>query len=121
QGTCSSETRSRLVATVRRVLGLDVDPAPLERLAATDRKLRPTALALRGMRPPRFVGLFETFASVLPFQQVSLDAGVAIVGRLVERFGKQLEHDGRRFRAFPTSCAVADARLDALRKCGLSA
>jgi len=31
-------------------------------------------LALRGMRPPRFVGLFEAFANVMPFQQLSLDA-----------------------------------------------
>ena len=52
--------------------------------------LRPTALALRGMRPPRFAELFEAFANVVPFQQLSLDAGVAIVGRLVERFGERL-------------------------------
>ena len=45
---------------------------------------------------------------------------MAIVGRLVERFGKSLEHDGRRFHAFPTAQVIAEARLDALRECGLS-
>ncbi|HYH97222.1 DUF488 family protein [Hyalangium sp.] len=120
QGNLSTATREALGQTMRRMLGLEVDPEPLQRLAEAQRRLVPTALALRGMRPPRFAELFEAFANVVPFQQVSLDAGVAIVGRLVERFGKSLEHDGRRFHAFPTAQALAEARLDALRACGLS-
>jgi DNA-3-methyladenine glycosylase II len=60
------------------------------------------------------------FANVVPFQQLSLDAGLAIVGRLVERFGKHLEHGGRRFQAFPTAHAIAGSRLATLRGCGLS-
>jgi 3-methyladenine DNA glycosylase/8-oxoguanine DNA glycosylase len=120
-GDLSAAARSELEQTLRRVLGLDVDPGPLQRLAEAERALRPTALALRGMRPPRFAEWFEAFANVVPFQQVSLDAGMAIVGRLVERFGKHLEHGGHRFHAFPTSDAVAAARLAALQECGLSA
>lgn len=119
-GDPSTGARRRLARTLRKVLGLDVDPVPLQRLVEADRKLRRTALALRGMRPPRFAEWFETFANVVPFQQVSLDAGVAIVGRLVERFGQHVEQSGRRFHAFPTARAVAEARLEALRKCGLS-
>jgi len=113
--------RSGLEETLRKVLGLDVDPEPLQRLVDADRRLRPTARTLRGMRPPRSAGWFEAFANVVPFQQLSLDAGLSIVGRLVERFGEVLEHRGRRFRAFPAARAVAEARLAALRACGLSA
>ena len=65
---------------------------------------------------PRFRGVRER----RPFQQLSLDAGVAIVSRLVERFGKRLEHEGRGFYAFPKAQAIADARIEALRACGLS-
>jgi DNA-3-methyladenine glycosylase II len=119
-GAPSSASRGALGQTVRKILGLDVDPEPLQRLAASERRLRSTALALRGMRPPRFPELFEAFANVVPFQQLSLDAGVIIVGRLVERFGVSLEHEGRRFHAFPTAGAVARASLQALRACGLS-
>ncbi len=119
-GDLSTVTRHELAQTLRKVLGLDVDPIPMQRLLETDRKLRPTALALRGMRPPRFAEWFETFANVVPFQQVSLDAGVAIVGRFVERFGKHLKQNGRRFYAFPSAQAVAEARLEMLRSCGLS-
>lgn len=109
-----------LAAALRRVLGLDLDPAPLQRVLA-DRQLRHATSALRGMRPPRFLGWFEAFANVVPFQQVSLDAGAAIVARLVERLGGSIERDGRRFYAFPTASAVAAARLPTLRACGLSA
>ena len=105
---------------VRRILGLDVDPAPLRRRAEAEVRLAATALALRGMRPPRFAGLFEAFASVVPFQQLSLDAGIAIVGRLVERFGMALEHGDRTFHAFPEADVVAGARIDSIGRCGLS-
>jgi len=120
-GDLLAAERSELEQTLRKVLGLDMDPRPLQRLAEAERALHPTALALRGMRPPRFAGWFETFANVVPFQQLSLDAGLTIVGRLVERFGRHLEHGGRRFHAFPTALAIARARLEALRQCGLSA
>ena len=120
RGSLSASTRTTVERTVRKMLGLDVDPEPLQALAEAERRLRPTALALRGMRPPRFAELFEAFVNVVPFQQVSLDAGVAIVGRLVERFGASLEHEGRRFYALPTARVIAEARLDVLRKCGLS-
>lgn len=118
-GDCAAaQAESRVL--VRRMLGLDVDPAPLRRRAEAVAASRATCRALRGMRPPRFATLFEAFASVIPFQQLSLDAGTAIVARLVTRFGRQLVLEGRRFHAFPTARRIADARLDSLRACGLS-
>jgi 3-methyladenine DNA glycosylase/8-oxoguanine DNA glycosylase len=120
-GSASSATHRAAEMVLRRILGLDVNPQPLQRLVETERALRPTGLALRGMRPPRFASLFEAFARVVPFQQLSLDAGVAIVARIVTRFGESLEHDGRRYYAFPTARAVAATRLESLQACGLSA
>ncbi len=113
-------TLPRIRRTLRRVLGLDVDPQPFQRLAEREPALRVIALALRGMRPPRFVDLFETFARVVPFQQMSLEAGVAITGRLIERFGERIESGGRRFYAFPTAQRIAHAGSMTLRACGLS-
>lgn len=119
-GDPSADTRRRLADTVHTMLGLDVDPAPLQRAAARVPRLRPTAQALRGMRPPRFPTLFDTFANVVPFQQLSIDAGLAIVTRLVARFGERVEHGGRRFASYPAASSVAGARLPALLACGLS-
>jgi 3-methyladenine DNA glycosylase/8-oxoguanine DNA glycosylase len=111
---------TRVEQLARGMLGLDVDPAPLRRRAEAEPRLAATARALRGMRPPRFAGLFEAFASVVPFQQLSLDAGIAIVSRLVERFGMALEHGNRTYHAFPEADVVAGARIDSLGRCGLS-
>jgi DNA-3-methyladenine glycosylase II len=119
-GAPSAATRRSIAQTVTKMLGLAVDPMPLHAAATRLAALRPTALALRGMRPPRFASLFETFGCVVPFQQLSLDAGAAIVGRLVERFGERLVLGGRAFQAFPTASAVASARLPALLACGFS-
>ncbi len=102
-GNPSAEARRGLGRTLRKMLGLDVDPEPFRCLAIAEPTLRPTARALRGMRPPRFATLFEAFANVVPFQQLSLESGVAIVGRLVEHFGESLKHGGRCFHAFPTA------------------
>jgi DNA-3-methyladenine glycosylase II len=121
EGPGGAGVRKQLEAALRRVLGLDLDPGRLQRVAGADARLRPTVLALRGMRPPRFPDFFEAFANVLPFQQLSLSSGVAITGRLVQRFGESLEHRGRRFHAFPTARSIALARPADLRACGLSA
>jgi 3-methyladenine DNA glycosylase/8-oxoguanine DNA glycosylase len=120
-GKAPARTRAKVEQTLRIVLGLDVDPEPLARLAESEPSLQPEGAALRGMRPPRFADLFEAFANVIPFQQVSLDAGIAVVGRLVKRYGKTLDHDGEQRHAFPTAETIARARMDALRACGLSA
>jgi DNA-3-methyladenine glycosylase II len=109
-----------VTATLRRVLGLDVVPAFLHFPVRIDGPLRSTVVALRGMRPPRFADLFESFVNVIPFQQLSLDAGVSIVGRLVQRFGQPVEHSGRRYYASPGAGTIAAARLEQLRACGLS-
>lgn len=119
-GNPTAAARQGIGLTLRKVLGLDIDPEPFQRLAAAEPTLRAMARALRGMRPPQFGDLFETFANVVPFQQLSLEAGVAIVGHLVERFGESLKYGSRRFQAFPTARAIAEARLTALRACGLS-
>jgi DNA-3-methyladenine glycosylase II len=119
-GAPSADTRRNLEQTIRKMLGLAVDPGPLQAAAGHLRALRSTALALRGMRPPRFATLWDSFAQVVPFQQLSLDAGAAIIRRLVERFGEQLTHGDRSFASFPTASAVAGARLSALLACGLS-
>lgn len=109
-----------LTATVRGMLGLDVPSPPTAWLIEMEPRLAPVATTLHGFRPPCFPTLFETFAAVIPFQQLSLDAGTAIIGRLVKAFGASLTHDDQRWFTFPTPEAIAAASPEALRATGLS-
>jgi DNA-3-methyladenine glycosylase II len=85
-----------------------------------DPRLQAVVATLRGLKPPRFPTLFEAIANVIPFQQVSLAAGDAVVGRLVDRFGERLHLGDRTYEAFPRPEPLAASDVDALRDLGLS-
>lgn len=119
-GPVCSQTREAVSSMLTRMLGLDVDPAPFFAMAQSHTRLRQAAEALRGLRPPRFPTLFEAFANVIPFQQVSLAAGVAVVGRIVLRYGQHLNLNSGVYYAFPTPEDLVYADLGELRDLGLS-
>lgn len=119
-GPISPRTQEQLGATVQRLLGPAVDIAPFYRAARRDPRLQAATASLRGLKPPRFLTLFETIANVIPFQQVSLAAGDAVVGRLVDRFGERLRLGDRVYDAFPQPERVAAVEVAALRDVGLS-
>lgn len=119
-GPISPQTREQLGVTVQHLLGSAVDVAPFYRVARRDPRLQAAIASLRGLKPPRFPTLFETIANVIPFQQVSLAAGDAVVGRLVERFGERLRLGDRVYDAFPRPERIAAVDITALRDVGLS-
>ncbi|MCC6174201.1 MAG: DNA-3-methyladenine glycosylase 2 [Chloroflexi bacterium] len=119
-GGVSDGAAAGLVATIRWMLGLDAPPAPTAWLEEIEPRLAPVTHALQGFRTPCFPTLFETCAAVIPFQQLSLDAGTAIVGRMIERFGQSLTVAGQRWFSFPTPESIASAPPDELHATGLS-
>lgn len=116
----SARDRAQAARLVQQMLGLDLDTAGAQRRAEAEPALRETARALRGMRSPRYPDLFETFANVIPFQQVSLEAGMSVVAHLIHRFGERLTVDGSTYHLFPRAEIVACARMASLRACGMS-
>ncbi|HWV39631.1 MAG TPA: AlkA N-terminal domain-containing protein [Vulgatibacter sp.] len=119
-GRPSAALRRELAATTRRLLGLDVDPSPIEERLRRTAGLRDLATALRGMRPPCFATLLEGFGRTVPYQQLSLDAGSSLTARMMERFGESVEHEGRRYFAFPAAARLAAAAEDDFRALGFS-
>ncbi len=114
------ERQATIETCVRRSLGLDVDLAPLDTLLARDPVLGPLAQQLSGMRPPRFLSLWETFVQVIPFQQVSLAAGMTMVNRLALSYGPRVRFEGEEYVGAPLIERILGCGTAELRACGLS-
>lgn len=106
---------------LRRLLGLDVDVTPVETLLAREPVLGPLSRRLSGLRPPRFLNLWETFVQVIPFQQVSLAAAMTMVNRLSLAYGPRVRFDGEEYVGAPVLDHVRRAPEAELRACGISA
>ena len=120
--TTLSDARQAMVETnLRRLLGLDVDLASLEALLASDLILGPLAQRLVGLRPPRFLSLWETFVQVIPFQQVSLAAAMTMVNHLTLAFGPRMRFESTEYLGAPALEGVLHSAEVDLRACGLSA
>jgi 3-methyladenine DNA glycosylase/8-oxoguanine DNA glycosylase len=119
-GPVCEETMSGIAGMVRWMLGLDAAPVPDAALVEREPRLGPVLDRLRGFRPPAFPDLFTTCVGVLPYQQLSLDAGTAILGRLVERFGPSLWADGEQWFDFPPTEVIIEAPEAELAGVGLS-
>jgi DNA-3-methyladenine glycosylase II len=128
-------------ARLRRMLGLGVDLAPFVLRARRIPEVAPLVPLAHGFRPPRFASLHEAFAAVVLFQQVSLAAAIAILGRLVAALATPVALDAGASSSgppphaggeatsppaivhlypFPSAETIADAPEALLREAGLS-
>ncbi len=82
--------RQRLETTVRGLLGVDVDLTRFHEMAATDPKLSYLGNSVRGLHPPRYSSLFEALTNAITCQQITLTAGLRILGRLAATCGARL-------------------------------
>lgn len=115
-GTPVPSVERELTGRVRRTLGLDRDVSAFWREAREIPGLADLAHRMRGMRPPRFSGLLEAILSTVPFQQMSLDAGMAVFVRFLER----VQPEGAPAPVFPRPDALAKAPASAWDGVGLS-
>jgi DNA-3-methyladenine glycosylase II len=112
---------ARLLALVRRMLGVEVDLTGFYRSASRIRWLHSVVLRMRGVKPPRHPTLWEACVNAIAFQQVSVAAASAIVRRVIVELGEPLERHGTRLYRFPGVACVQGARDAQLRAAGLSA
>ena len=116
-----SYTASRELANLlTRTLGLQVDLTALQEVFARDERLAPLMERVAGMKPPRFESLWVTLLGIVPFQQVSLDAGTAILNRLLEQLGPSITFEGREYYTYPSVERFLTCDTEILRTCGLS-
>ena len=101
-----------IVATVRRWLDLDADPAAVAAALRADPLLAPLVAARPGLRILGSTDGFETVVLTVLGQQVSLAAARTFAGRLVAAFGRPAPEG---FTAFPEPGDIADADPARLR------
>jgi DNA-3-methyladenine glycosylase II len=112
---------ARAVALVRRMLGVDRDLRNFEKKVAKVPWLRALAGRMRGLKPPRYPTLWETCVNAIVFQQISLSAAGAIMGRIVRELGTPATFEDIELRTFPAFASFATCGDGALRGFGLSA
>ena len=114
-------TRSeRHLATVKFMLGVDVDLRAWEDCVRGIPWLQELTRRHRGLRPPRYPSLWEAVAHSIVFQQISLHAAAAIMQRFVHAFSIPTEDEGFVLLPFPAVEGVADAAITELQRAGLS-
>ena len=107
--------------TLSHVLGLSVDLTGFYATAAAEPPLDELVDRFRGMRPPRFPSIFEALMNGIACQQLSLQAGLTLLNRLVDAFGRfPGPPEAGRGKAFPQPQALAGVDTRSLQALGFS-
>ena len=102
------------------LLGLDVDVSAFATAATQDPSLGPLVVRLRGLRPPRFLTVFEALVNAVACQQLSLSVGIHLLNRLTAAHGLSVGADPAAARAFPEPEQIALLEPHDLRRHGFS-
>ena len=112
------EAQAEITSVLERLLGIRIDLSPFYQFAAADAQLGPLAARYRGMKPPRYTGVFEGLVNAIACQQITLTQGLTLLSRLAEHYGVATQQDGT--HAFPRPEDLLAAQPAALRRLGYS-
>lgn len=112
---------ARLLAQVRRMLGVEVDLTRFYHSASQVEWLHPLVRRMLGVRPPRYPTVWEACVNAIVFQQISLHAASAIMSRFIRGLSEPVERNGARLYSFPSAEHFLSAPDSLLRSAGLSA
>jgi len=118
-GGQTATERASIERQLGRMLGLDVDIGGFYQLAERQQRVGVLADRLRGVKPPRFVSLFEALVNAIANQQLSLEVGIELLNRFTEAFGER-PADGHGLVAFPAPESVLGTSIGELRDLGFS-
>ncbi|MEE9276160.1 MAG: hypothetical protein V3V62_12710 [bacterium] len=100
---------------LRHLLALDMDLEPFYKMARRDPVLAPLVRRFRGLRPVRYLDMFEALVTAITTQQVNLTFGGRTRARMVKRWGDRLLLGGETHYAFPRPERLARVRVRTLR------
>lgn len=119
-GPMDAAERDKLAPLLDRMLGLSRDLAPVVAAFDVYEPLARLLQGLVGMKPPRYPNLWSTLVGVVPYQQVSLEAGQAISNRMMSGIGPRAEYEGTSYYDYPTPEQFLRASDEQARAWGLS-
>ena len=106
--------------TVSGLLNIDLDLKPFYEQAKKDQVLVDIVRRLRGLKIPTTPTVFEALIDSITEQQISLNVAHVLERNLIKAFGNTLGSDDEVYYAYPAPRDLASAKLDQLRRCGLS-
>ncbi len=114
------EVKREAKTLVEKMFGLRVDLTPFYQMARHDPKLLALVEKFRGVKPPRFPTVFETLATAFACQQLSLEVGLELLGRLARACSLSLtKQDGTHY-AFPRPQDLLTLTPGTIQKLGFS-
>lgn len=120
-GRIGKRTAGAGEAALRHLLAFDLDLEPFYAMARRDSVLAPIVGQFRGLRPVRYLNLFEGLITAITTQQVNLTFGGRTRARVVKRWGEKLKIGGEVHHAFPRPERLARARPATLKGMQFSA
>ncbi len=114
---CVSRLKARVTDALDKMLGLSWDLSEFYDFAASKRRLGTLARQFRGLKPPRFLSVWDAMVNAISCQQLSMTVGIILMNRLAARFGPS-SPDGQ--FAFPRPIDLAKAHAADLREMGYS-
>lgn len=116
----SLELRREATVAVERLLGIRVDLRGFYEFAEGEPQLGPLAARFIGMKPSRFLTGFECLANAIACQQFTLAAGIQLLNRFSQTFGRPFQSSETRYFAFPRPEDLNLAHEDELRAIGFN-
>ena len=119
-GSLDAAERAALAPLLDRMLGLSRDLTPVVAAFDVYEPLAKLLARLVGMKPPRYPDLWSTLVGVVPYQQVSLEAGQAITNRMISDIGPRADFQEMSYYDYPTPEQFLRASDAQARAWGLS-
>ena len=120
-GHCPDEPQT--LRLLQKILGTEKDISDFDSRSAHIPWLAPLVQRMHGVKPPCYPTLWEACVNAIVFQQLSIRAASAILGRLIVALGQRVERDSMPLPlyVFPAAERFQEATDDTLRATGLSA
>ena len=115
QGRMTKSAQNAGIDAIKHILAFDLDLNPFYRMTKDDPNLALIAKKFRGLKPIRYLSVFEALVTAITAQQVNLTFAGAIRGRMVKRWGRKLRVDGKTHYAFPRPERLVKARVATFR------